>query len=175
MIDAERKSSRNFLIIFIAIVLIIFGGGSLAFYAATISLSANPSLSTLTICDCSLPETSCILPAQPMGASLRILSDNFSEPIDGANVTATHNFYNSGCGLTTATFEQTTQRFETNQTEWYSLDTINGGNSSILVEYLGHSYDFTVPLGYSAYTCATLYLPSGETNTTTSASTCERS
>ena len=106
-------------------------------------------------------------PGQPLGVSLRVVNATTLGPVVGAAVTATAPI--SGvCGDSNPI--AVSVQFTTNSTEWYSLPFINHGTYQIGVTYLGHSYNLTMPLGLSVYNCATLYVPSGQTDITTTGS-----
>jgi hypothetical protein len=108
-------------------------------------------------------------PGQPQGAFFRVLYDSNSTPVVGASVTAAGNVaLCPGQPIVQETFT-------TNDTEWYSLNTLNIESYLITVSYLGHDYNLTMPLGLSDFNCGTLYVPSGETNTTSSPSPCTTS
>ena len=107
----------------------------------------------------------CISPGQPLGAFVRVLNASTLTPVLGAEVTASRNTSTSCGGEAFTTVQET---FTTNATEWYSLSTLNGGTYQIMVTYLSHAYNLTLPLGLSIFNCGTLYLPSGQTNVTTS-------
>ena len=124
---------------------------------------------TIGAADASMTVTTCMttFPGQPLGASLRVINANTSKPVAGATVTASAPV--SGvCGASTPTVDSL--QFTTNSTEWYSLPYINHGTYQIAVTYLSRSYSMTLPLGLSVYNCATLYLPTGVTNVTTTGS-----
>lgn len=127
----------------------------------------------ITAMGCS-SNTTCTAPGQPMGMFLRIISDQSSTPVAGVNVTAKHAFPIPDCaGGSSSATRSAEYSLVTNGSEWYSLDTFNGGNYSIAASYSGQTYNFTARLGYSTFTCATLYLPSGKTNVTVSPSDCQ--
>jgi hypothetical protein len=105
-----------------------------------------------------------IYPGQPLGAALRVVNATTLKPAVGAIVAATAPV--SGiCGASTPTMDSV--QFTTNSTEWYSLPFINHGTYQIAITYLDHSYSVTMPLGLSVYNCATLYVPTGQMNVTT--------
>ena len=105
-----------------------------------------------------------IYPGQPLGASLRVVNATTLEPVARATVNATAPV--SGiCGASSPI--PISVLITTNSTEWYSLPFINRGTYQIAVTYLGRSYSVTMPLGLSVYNCATLYVPTGQTNVTT--------
>jgi hypothetical protein len=123
----------------------------------TTTTSSNGTQST-----CTLPE-----PTGPGPFFLRVVSDSNQTPIVGAQVTANSQTTTTGCNGS-QTSAQTTLTFTTNNTEWYSLDTANRAGYSIVVTYSGHTYNLTsgFAVGPIFVTCASLYLPSGETNVT---------
>jgi hypothetical protein len=110
--------------------------------------------------------TVCIITGQPGGAFLRVISDSTSAPVVGAVVTVVHN--PAGCILNGVEYTNTatTQTFTTNGSEWTPLDVTNGGTYSFTVQYSGQTYSFTATLRPVSVTCATLYVPSGRTNST---------
>lgn len=97
------------------------------------------------------------------GLALRILSNSTLQPVVGATVFATNT--PASCNNTPAT-TQTTMKFTTNGTIWYSLPTVNDGGYSFGVGYSNQYYNFSAPILPVSVTCATLYLPSGKTNIT---------
>lgn len=105
----------------------------------------------------------CSISGQPGSFLLRILSDSTQTPVAGAQVSATNK--PAYCGSSPATI-QTTTTFTTNSTEWYSFDTTNNAGYSFTVRYSGQSYTLTADLRPISTTCATLFIPSGRTNTT---------
>jgi hypothetical protein len=130
-------------------------------------LVAAANLSTTT-------SSICISPGQSAGLFVRVLSDSMLNPIVGANVTAAHD-QNVNCGPGTiggsTSLVHKVQTFLTNSTEWYQLDTLDSGDYSFTVTYSNHTYGFTAPVRPMVYTCATLYIPSGRTNATTTGET----
>ena len=113
----------------------------------------------------------CIVPGQPIGAFIGVLSDSGSAPIVGASVTLTESLVSSNCGNPTGTESTVTQivyAFTTNSTQWYSLNVLNAAAYQITVAYSGHTYNFNMSLGRSVFTCGTIHLPSGTFNATTS-------
>jgi hypothetical protein len=100
----------------------------------------------------------------PGSFSLRVVSDSNQTPVSGAQVTATSiptGYLPANCQGT-----QTTYKFTTNDTEWYSLPADWYGGFSLAVRYSGQSYSFTVSLPVESLTCSSLYVPSGMTNAT---------
>jgi hypothetical protein len=119
--------------------------------------SVTPSIQTTT-------STSCTISGQPAGMFLRMLSNSTLTPIAGAKVAATNQ--PALCNNSPAT-QQSTMKFTTNSTEWYSFPSENDAGYSFAVSYLNQNYSFTANLSPVSVTCATLYLPSGRTNITT--------
>ena len=142
-------------------------GGSTTFSTSTVTQKATSSqAATGTTSSRSL----CISPGQPAGAFLRVLNDSTSLPVVGASVTALAKGYSGNCGIATvSTFTwQSAYVFITNSTEWYPLDLLNVYSYQFTVSYSGQTYNYTMPLGPSVYTCGTVYLPSGNVSVTTS-------
>jgi hypothetical protein len=105
----------------------------------------------------------CIISGQPGGIFLRVLSDSTSQPVSGVVVTAVNTpFQCDGSPATTKTVDM----FTTNGTEWLSLPSDNNYQYFIIANYQGHTFTFTATLRPVSETCATLYVPSGRTNTT---------
>ena len=105
--------------------------------------------------------------AEPGLFSLRVVSDSNQTPVSGAQVTAASlpaGYLPANCQAS-----QTTLKFTTNDTEWYSLPANWYGGYSLVVGYSGQSYRFTVSLPVESLTCSSLYIPSGRTNTTNAA------
>lgn len=94
---------------------------------------------------------------------LRILSNSTSQPVVGANVSATNK--PDFCDSVPAT-NQTTIYLITNGSVWYSFPTENDGGYSFVVNFSSRSYNFTAGLSPISLTCVTLYVPSGTTNIT---------
>ncbi len=105
----------------------------------------------------------CTFNAGPLGLGLRVVSDGNQTPIAGAQVEATNTALL--CDGAPADSQKTTS-FVTNGTEWNYLDIGEDASYSFLITYSGHSYNFSTGLGVEAFTCATLFLPSGRTNVT---------
>ena len=146
---------RNEVVAIVLVVAILAGAGAVYL----VSSYSNHAGTTTT-------QTTCmtIFPAQPLGASMRVINATSLTPIAGAVVTA--NAPVSGiCGASTPTMDSV--QFTTNSTEWYPLPFINHGTYQIAVTYSGHSYGMTMPLGLSVYNCGTLYVPTGQMNVTT--------
>jgi hypothetical protein len=100
----------------------------------------------------------------PGSFSLRVVFDSNQTPVSGAQVTATS--IPSDYLPTNCQGAQTTFKFTTNDTEWYSLPANWYGGFSLVVRYSGQSYSFTVSLPVESLTCSSLYVPSGRTNST---------
>jgi len=126
------------------------------------SQSTNPHKQT-TSSQSSSESTACIITGQPGPFFLRVVSDSYQTPIYGAVVNATNKPMYCDGGPATS---QTTLVFSTNSTERYSLDSGNNAGYSLVVNYSGQSYSFTADLRPISVTCATLYIPSGNTNVT---------
>lgn len=111
-------------------------------------------------------------PCEPGGEfgpfGLRIIFDSNQSLVVGAQVKATNQPATVSCNgsppypLT----EQTTVSFTTNHTEWYYLDTGLDAGFSIVVTYLGQNYSLNASLHVQSAYCATLFIPSGKTNST---------
>jgi hypothetical protein len=116
--------------------------------------------STTSIATSSTSSTSACLiaPGQPQGAFFRVLYDSNSSPVVGASVVAIPTA-SYGCPVTP-------QTFNTNGTEWYSLNYLNSASILIFVDYQGSEYNTTMRLGLSIWNCGTLYLPSRGTSET---------
>jgi hypothetical protein len=140
------------------IVVVITGAfGYVAF--ASLSRTVPPSVSATS-------SSACSITGQPGPFFLRVMStSNLTGfiPIVGAKVTATNQ--PAFCGVTPAT-SQATLTFTTNTTMWYSLGSDNNAGYSIVVTYQGQSYSLKAALQPISVTCATLLIPSGETNVT---------
>ena len=135
---------------FIAIVVIVVLLGSL--FVVYAYLRANPT-------------NPCIIAGQPAGMFLRIVSDS-GAPVAGAQVTATHKEADDYCNGVLYTGISATTSFTTNGTTWYALDATNAGTYSFGVTYSGHTYGLSAQMEPVSVTCATLYVPSGRTNVT---------
>lgn len=132
------------------------------------TMPTNLSTSTSSI---STTSSYCVYPGQPIGADVRILSGD-GEPLSGANVTVVHGF-DSSCGTNSGDVQTTaSETFTTNNTEWYALDTFNGGNETITVTYDEQTYNVGMILGFGDYSCATLYIPSGAVDSGSSPTPC---
>ncbi len=130
-------------------------------YSSSQAVSTSPVVITTT--------TFCSITGQAGGAFLRVLSDSTQTPVVGAQVSATNKPAYCGSNQYTTNSpanSQTTITFTTNSTEWYSLDTLNNVGYSFTVRYSGQSYTLTIDLRPVSATCATLYVPSGKTNST---------
>jgi hypothetical protein len=162
--NRQRREVSSAIVAVLAIVMLIIGFGT-AYMVKPSSTTTTTVTQTYTTTNSSTCLTT--FPGQPLGASVRILNDSTSSPIVGAVVTATRPL--GGSCSQTALFS--TVQFTTNSSEWDSLPVLNGGTYQIVVTYLGQSYALTMPLGLSIYNCGTLFIPSGQTNVTTSTQT----
>lgn len=145
--DSQPPRSRRRIVVAV-IVAVVIVAASLAAYDLTSSSTACPTIT-----------------AAPGRLSLRVVSDSNQTPVSGAQVTAT----SMPAGYIPASCQgpQTTLRFTTNSTEWYPLNAASWpGGFSLVVEYSGQTYSFTVSLPVMELVCASLYIPSGATNTT---------
>jgi len=143
-----RKKPRD--LRFIAMVVIVVLLGSLV--VAYAYLGTNPT-------------NPCVISGQPAGMFLRIVSDS-GTPVASAQVTATHKEADVNCGGVLYTGISVATSFTTNGNMWYALDATNAGTYSFGVIYSGHAYDLSAQLEPVSVTCATLYVPSGRTNVT---------
>ena len=155
-VDERRGWSRRntLLAVFIALVLTLAVISVIEYNQLETSRKQN--LSTQS----SSESTTCFVTGQPGPFYLRVVSDSDQTPITGAVVNATSQPINGDC------IPATSQEFTTNNTEWYSLGTLNLAGYSFVVTYSGQAYSFTADLRPISVTCATLYIPSGETNVT---------
>ena len=120
----------------------------------------------------STTSTVCSISGQPAGIEFRIIYDVNSTQVIGAKVYATND--PALCGNAPATAQLTTT-ISTTGKEWYSLPSDNNAGYSFSVSYSGQNYTFSANLQPVSMTCATLFVPSGKTNTTIIefGSTCE--
>lgn len=147
-------------------------GSSSSSSSSTLSnLVSQPTQSSTSSTDATITNYTCIFPGQSFGLSFRVLSDATLKPVAGANVTALYTFPGIG-SCSNYTSGKTSSTFTTNSTEWYSLQGLNDGNYSLDVNYSALNYVLTAQLASSTYTCATLYVPSGNTNVTNSPTPC---
>jgi hypothetical protein len=145
----------------ILLILVVAVAGALGY-----ALFSSPSVPILATGPTTIvtTETLCSITGQAAGAFLRVLSDSTQAPVVGAQVYATNK--PAYCDSSTPAMSQSTITFTTNSTEWYSLDTLNNAGYSFVVKYSGQSYSFTINLEPISGTCATLFVPSGHTNST---------
>ena len=127
--------------------------------------------STFSTVVTSYVSTYCTISGAPGGISVRFLSDILSNttsmPIAGIYVVAVAKpFFCASLGGLQPTGPQTITEFTTNATEWYPLPNNPTASFSIAAIYQGHAYNFTADLRPVSLTCATLYVPSGQTNVT---------
>jgi hypothetical protein len=103
--------------------------------------------------------------AGPGRLDLRVVSDSNGTTISGAQVTATSisASYIAAC----AQGPSTTVKFTTSSAEWYPLNASDWPSGfSVVVAYSGQSYSFNVGVPVMDMVCASLYSPSGTTNST---------
>ena len=144
-------------------------GSSIRTTATATATSFETTTATTTEVVTSYTSTYCTISGPPGGISVRFLNSSTMAPIAGVYVVAVNRpFYCSGYS-TFAPFPagpQTVTIFTTSATEWYPLSSDSNAAYSIAAFYEGHSYNFTADLRPVSLTCATLYIPSGETNVT---------
>ena len=128
-------------------------------------VGSGGTLETTTVTTTELITTStmCSISGQPGGIFLRVLSDSTSQPVSSVVVTAVNTPFQ--CDGSPAT-SKTVDMFTTNGTEWRPLPSDNNYQYFIIANYQGHTFTFTATLEPVSETCATLYVPSGRTNTT---------
>lgn len=105
----------------------------------------------------------CSITGQPNGIELRVLSDSALAPVRGVQVKATN--LPAHCGESQATQQRTTN-FTTTSKEWYSLPSNNNVGYSFVITYSSQTYNITASLSPITMTCATLFIPSGQSNVT---------
>ena len=137
--------------------------------ATTVQTQTVTSQTTLTVTSTStFTETStsseCSITGEPAGLFIRILSDSSQTSVVGALVIATND--PAGCGTSQATGQRTINFTTSADTQWYPLNSNDNFGYSFLVAYSGQTYTFHASLRPVSVTCATLYVPSGRTNTT---------
>jgi hypothetical protein len=132
----------------------------------TVTVTATNPATLTTATSSQQTSATCTISGEPGPFYLRVVSDSNQTPIAGAQVAATNE---PACPTS-----PTTLTFTTNNTEWYSLNSQNDYGYSLVITYAGQTYDFTANLRPISVTCASLYIPSGNTNTTIteSQSTC---
>ena len=152
-------------------VLIIIAVASLALNAYQYSSSRTVTVTATTVVTTTelttlliTTSTTCIITGQPGGIFFRVLSDSTSQPVSGVVVAAVNTpFQCDGSPATSKTVDMFTT---TNGTEWFPLPSDNNYQYSFIANYQGHTFTFTATLQPVSMTCATLYVPSGRTNTT---------
>ncbi len=110
--------------------------------------------------------TVCSITGQPAGFSFRVVSGSNRTgllPVVGAEVKATNK--PAYCNGSPAA-KQATVAFTTNSTMWHSLDSENNAGYTISVSYSGQNYTVSADLRPVSMTCASLFLPSGQSNST---------
>lgn len=150
----------------VIVVLMGIAVASLGLNAYQYSSSRTVIATTITevaITELITTSTTCSISGQPGGIFFGVLSDSTSEPVAGVVVTAVNS--PASCNGYPAT-AKTVDMFTTNGTEWLSLPSDNNYQYAFIANYQGHTFTFTVTLKPVSMTCATLYVPSGRTNTT---------
>jgi hypothetical protein len=123
---------------------------------------SSPRTTTVTT-EVGVASTTCSITGQPGGIQFRVLSDSTSQPVSGVVVTAINT--PASCNGSPAA-ARTVDMFTTNATQWLSLPSDNNYQYSFVANYQGHTFTLTATLKPVSLTCATLYVPSGKTNTT---------
>lgn len=129
--------------------------------------SVEVSTSTATEVVTSYTLNYCTITGGPGPIYVRFLNSSTLAPVAGVYVVAATTVYY--CSNGSSTGSQTVGIFTTNGTEWYQLPTVNDFSYSITAFYSGHLYNFTAETQVMSTACATLYIPSGQTNVTLSA------
>jgi len=129
-------------------------------YSSSRTVTATAEVTTTELITTSY---TCSISGQPGGIFFRALSDSTSQPVSGVVVTAVNS--PATCNGSPAT-TKTVDMFTTNGTEWLSLPSDNNYQYYFIANYQGHTFTFTATLEPVSLTCATLYVPSGRTNTT---------
>ncbi len=106
----------------------------------------------------------CIITGQPAGFFFRVVYDSNQTPVLGASVNATS--LAAYCNNVPATTPNTRSFTTYPGTEWYSLGAENIAGYSIVVTYAGQTYSLSAHTAPISVTCATLFVPSGNTNVT---------
>ena len=158
-VPRPRKALGQSATLLVVVVVAVTGTLALVLYVTPYMHSiASSATNTSTVCSIS---------GQPGGLFLRVMfTSNLTGlvPVVGARVVATNQ--PALCGGSPAT-KQTTLSFTTNSTMWYSLNPENNAGYALSVTYLGKEYSLTASLRPVSVTCASFYLPSGQTNITT--------
>ena len=132
--------------------------------SATATSASSGTQTTTAFGQQTAAASTCTISGQPGPFYLRVVSDSNQTPIAGAHVAATNE--PASCGSMPAT-SRMTLTFTTNNTEWYALNSQNNAGFSLVVTYAGQTYNFTAYLRPLSLTCASLYVPSGSTDTLT--------
>ena len=149
-----------------------FAGNAKEHTITTTSTFSSISTATITVVTTStsvqtISTDPCVILGQPAGMFLKIASDNGGLPIAGAQVIAIHRQADDYCNGVLYRGNITMTSFTTNgTTAWYPLDSTNDGGYSIVVEYTGHLYNISAQLHPVSVACASLFIPSGRTNVT---------
>ena len=141
-----------------------FAGSSVRSTVTSTSTSVEVSNSTTTETVTSYTLSYCIVTGTPGPIYVRFLNSSTMAPVAGVYVVAVTTVWY--CSNSSSTASRTVSVFTTNGTEWYQLPTVNHPVYSIAAFYSGHMYNFTAESGPMSTACATLYIPSGQTNAT---------
>jgi len=159
----------------VALVILVAGSLGVGYFVGNINrqtvttTTTNVETSTATSTEVvtTYLSTYCIISGQPVGISVRFLNSTTLTPVNGVYVVAVSRpFLCSGSSTWTPSGPQTVTIFTTSGSEWYPLSSDSNAAYSIAAFYAGHSYNFTADLRPVSMTCATLYIPSGQTNVT---------
>jgi hypothetical protein len=135
------------------------------FTTTTTSIETTTTTSTEVVTTYLSPY--CTITGQPGGISVRFLNSTTLTPVNGVYVVAVSRPFLCSDGSTlTPAGPQTVAIFTTGGSEWYPLSSDSNHAYSIAAFYAGHTYNFTADLRPVSMTCATLYIPSGQTNVT---------
>jgi hypothetical protein len=162
-------------VVAVLLVILVAGGLGVGYFAGNINrqtvtrTSTNIETSTATSTEVvtTYLSTYCTISGQPGGISVRFLNSTTLTPVNGVYVVAVNRpFLCGGSSTLTPAGPQTVTIFTTGGSEWYPLSSDSNHAYSIAAFYAGHSYNFTADLRPVSMTCATLYIPSGQTNVT---------
>jgi hypothetical protein len=144
-----------------------FAGSSTRTTVTSTIVSVETTTATATEFVTSYTSIYCTITGQPGGISVRFLNSSTMAPIAGVYVVALNKSFSCGGGAAPSpATPQTVTIFTTNETEWYPLSSESNAAYLIAAFYAGHSYNFTASLRPVSFTCATLLIPSGQTNVT---------
>jgi hypothetical protein len=158
----------------LAIIAVLIGTGGGYFAGSTTRTTITATITsietktaTATEVVTSYASTYCSISGQLGGISVRFLNSSTMEPIAGVYVVAVNKPFSCGGGATPfPATPRTVATFTTNGTEWYPLSSESNAAYSIAAFFAGHSFNFTANLRPVSLTCATLLIPSGQTNVT---------